>query len=347
MDNFEFVLQSVQKAKTPEDIFGEGTVSQDDIKTLYRRLARDCHPDRIKDPRAEDIFKTLNEMYEKALEKIEKDTYGHHGFVLKYKGKAYEVNKLRFPATVSDYYEGECDRGRVYIEIAAEGMDDLVLDGFRIVKDEMQHNPQSPFAHYLLEPLDTFVASSRRVNVWRTNSMNLYSMKEVMEQYPNGTHPRTAAWMFNRMMEGLGYIHSKGFVHGSVLPPNVLVNPETHGMVFVSMASAVKTGEKAKFVDNDYLNWTAPETNKRIGLTPAADIYMAAKTMMVLMLGGNLMNYDNQVPNSMINFINSCQILAPSRRPQKAWETREEFGKLLKRIFGEKKFHPFEMPKKH
>lgn len=54
--------------------------SADDIKKAYRRLARQFHPDKNKDPKAEERFKTIGEAYE-VLSDPEKraayDSFGH------------------------------------------------------------------------------------------------------------------------------------------------------------------------------------------------------------------------------------------------------------------------------
>lgn len=42
----------------------ERSASQDDIKKAFRKLARTCHPDHVKEPGAEERFKEINEAYE-------------------------------------------------------------------------------------------------------------------------------------------------------------------------------------------------------------------------------------------------------------------------------------------
>ena len=41
-----------------------GTATEDDIKSSYRKLAMQYHPDRNREPDAEDRFKEISEAYE-------------------------------------------------------------------------------------------------------------------------------------------------------------------------------------------------------------------------------------------------------------------------------------------
>ena len=57
--------------------------SQEEIKSAFRRLARQYHPDVCKEPGAIDKFKEVNEAYQvlgDQKKKVQYDTYGHVGF---------------------------------------------------------------------------------------------------------------------------------------------------------------------------------------------------------------------------------------------------------------------------
>ena len=53
----------------------ERGASQDDIKKAYRQLALRFHPDKNKDPGAEEIFKDINEAYEVLSDAQKKESY--------------------------------------------------------------------------------------------------------------------------------------------------------------------------------------------------------------------------------------------------------------------------------
>ncbi len=59
------------------------TASKDEIKSAYRKMAMKHHPDRNKEPDAEEKFKTINEAYEVLSNEQKKtayDQYGHAAF---------------------------------------------------------------------------------------------------------------------------------------------------------------------------------------------------------------------------------------------------------------------------
>lgn len=61
--------------------------SADDIKTAYRKLAMQYHPDRNKDPGAEEKFKEISEAYavlEDQTKRQQYDQYGHAGIDMRY-----------------------------------------------------------------------------------------------------------------------------------------------------------------------------------------------------------------------------------------------------------------------
>jgi molecular chaperone DnaJ len=61
--------------------------SKDEIKDSYRKLAMQFHPDRNKDPAAEERFKEISEAYAVLSDDQKRQTYdqlGHQGFDQRY-----------------------------------------------------------------------------------------------------------------------------------------------------------------------------------------------------------------------------------------------------------------------
>lgn len=56
------------------------TASDDEIKSAYRKLARQYHPDVNKDPGAEDKFKEINEAYQVLSDKEKRQKYDRFGY---------------------------------------------------------------------------------------------------------------------------------------------------------------------------------------------------------------------------------------------------------------------------
>ncbi len=80
-------------------------------------------------------------------------------------------------------------------------------------------------------------------------------MSEVIAAYPKGLDFRDVAWMYKRLLSGLGFVAEMGVVHGAILPSHVLVHPTGHG---------------AKIIDWSYsLNFAALLAPKAVDPDPA------------------------------------------------------------------------------
>ncbi len=175
------------------------------------------------------------------------------------------------------------------------------------------------------------------------------TLEEVREAYPEGVEFQTAVWMFNRLLEGLGYAHRQGIIHGGLIPPNVLIRAEDHAAKLIGWNAAVvdpqRTGDYVRLMNNDFIGFYPPEILEKELPTPAADIFMAAKCL-VYVLGGetDTDKMPDSVPDYLQNFLKSCLILNPYQRPQDAWQVRDEFYRFMQDNYGPPRFHPFAMP---
>jgi molecular chaperone DnaJ len=94
----------------------ERTASDQDIKSAFRRLAKDCHPDRNGgDKDAEQKFKELNEAYEVLKDPQKRGAYdhmGHAAFEAHGRGQGFGPD---FASSMSDIFDdlfGEFMGGR-------------------------------------------------------------------------------------------------------------------------------------------------------------------------------------------------------------------------------------------
>lgn len=64
------------------------------------------------------------------------------------------------------------------------------------------------------------------------------SLADVMLANPDGIDPRHAVWLWRRMLEVLGFVHSVGWTHGCLAPEHALVHPRDHGVLCIGWANA-------------------------------------------------------------------------------------------------------------
>ena len=156
--------------------------------------------------------------------------------------------------------------------------------------------------------------------------------------------------MWRRLLDILGYAHSRGIIHGAVLPPNVVVGTgDLHEVVLTNWQAA--TGENTGVskhiacLDTAYQSWYPPEVTAKQPPTPGTDILMSARCMIAL-LGGDPLSggLPPQIDRRIAGFLKSCLIVGIRQRPQDAWKLRAEFTELIDRLWGRREYRPLIMP---
>jgi len=161
------------------------------------------------------------------------------------------------------------------------------------------------------------------------------SLADVHAAYPGGLDPRDVAWMWRRLLTGLGWAHRAGLVHGAVLPEHVLVHPGEHGLVLVDWCYSVPAGATVPALVARHRAAYPPEVTARQPATAATDIFMATGLMLRLI---------RQPPDALRRFARGCRYDKPRMRPQDAWHLLAEFDELLDDLYGPRRFRPFAMP---
>jgi hypothetical protein len=162
------------------------------------------------------------------------------------------------------------------------------------------------------------------------------SLAEVRRRLPGGVDPRDAAWMWRRLLVGLGAAHRAGLSHGAVLPEHVLIHPAEHGLVLVDWCYSGWPGAPLPAIVGRYRDWYPPDVLSRRTSGPATDIWLATRAMTGLIAG--------LMPAPLGAFARGCRLANASRRPQDAWQLLAELDDLLERLYGPRKFRPFVVP---
>src|SRR5262249_891785 len=148
---------------------------------------------------------------------------------------------------------------------------------------------------------------------------------------------RDVVWMVKRLLVVLGFVHRRGFVHGAVLPPHLLVHPVDHGARLVDWCYAVPPGQRVRALSVAYRDLYAPEIAAKQPVTPQTDIYMAARCALALV--GR-----THVPRALRTFFETCLARSPARRPDDAWKLHDELEELLRRLVGPPRYRRLRMP---
>jgi serine/threonine protein kinase len=187
---------------------------------------------------------------------------------------------------------------------------------------------------------------NKKVNIYRWASGFQNTFEDVIRAYPRGIPPRASIWVWRRILEILSFIHASGMAHGAVLPSNLLVQKNDHGIRLVGYSLAGQKGEKVKSIENSGEAFYPPSLQMERVLSDQLDIVMSARCVIAL-LGGNPSeaSLPSGIPQKLADYIQRVA-LAKSGDPvcQNAWSIREELGRIADDVFGAPQFIPIEMP---
>jgi serine/threonine protein kinase len=134
------------------------------------------------------------------------------------------------------------------------------------------------------------------------------TLEQIVEKVGK-IEPESVAWIVDRILNALLYLHHHGVVHGDIKPQNVIVQPDIHAVVLVDFGLAmVKPTAKAKAMG--YTPFFAPpEQIAGKTLLPESDFYSLGM-LMIYALSGNMkaveqLQVPTTVPKPISSFIKS------------------------------------------
>lgn len=179
----------------------------------------------------------------------------------------------------------------------------------------------------------------------------LYSLEEIKNYYVNGIDPKDMAWMWRRLLNILGFAHQNGVIHGAVLPPNILIEPNDHKLALTgwsfSVRSSASKSNHLTALSLPYESWYPQEVFAKAPATPGLDLLMAARCMLYL-IGADPLGEPNHrnLDSDLQHYFARCLENDPARRPQDAWELLDQFDRVIERLWGPRTFRKFTMPYK-
>jgi serine/threonine protein kinase len=139
-------------------------------------------------------------------------------------------------------------------------------------------------------------------------------------------------WVLSRLLEYTAYLAQVDFVHCGLMPENVFIVPENHGIIIISFYHLTRIGSTVKTISAKYKDWYPPELLQTKLATSGVDLEMVKKIAIYLLgdqsgAGVKLRKTHNA---DFINFL--------IKRHDDPYNTYKEYRELLKNNF-ESKFH--------
>lgn len=152
--------------------------------------------------------------------------------------------------------------------------------------------------------------------------------------------PLDVAWITERILNTLSYMHFRGVIHGDIKPQNVMLQEDTHIVFLVDFGlSEVKPTSSSGNKGYTEL-FSPPEQLAGKTLVPGSDFYSLGMTM-IYALGGGFEAVERKevpadLPDPMCNFIKSLVVRDVMQRPTSAEKLFETFLKVRFDSFGKK-----------
>jgi serine/threonine protein kinase len=363
----ESIASRLTSAGCPEDVFGKIEGLYDEmiftLQKKYRAIARIVHPDLYQTESEQRLahaaFHSLTNWLGKAREKIRSGAYGRKvdpsRTVLRTRKNEYAldgsyVQERRFNLYPCSFME-DGRLHRAVLKVAREARDNSFAEReIRALRTLSRSRDAEKFSAYIPNLIDHFVyenAGAERQAAVLEKYDGWYSLENVHHAYPHGIDPKDMAWMWRRLLVALGFAHTNGILHGAVLPRNVWILPEEHGLMLVNWERAVfdpfTMPGGSSTISSEDAGWYSQEFLRGQSPSFGTDILMSAKVMLWL-LGGDPQAkvFPDSIPTPLRAFLKGC-ILPDRRAPQNAWSLKEEVDELLERLWGKRRFHPFTM----
>ncbi|MGH3242707.1 MAG: molecular chaperone DnaJ [Spirillospora sp.] len=332
-------MARLDRVRVPADLFGDDAV---EAARRYRRLARLVHPDST-GGRTRDAFVRLNALWR---------TYNHDDpTLITTRRHAYRLADDPIGGDLAELYAARLETGGdggVLLKMPRDLRDSDLLEREAVALRQLPKDGDGRFLPYVPRLVESFrhrdasTGAQRQVNVVAALD-GFHTLTEVKRAYPGGVDPRDVAWMWRRLLVGLGFAHRAGVLHGAVLPDHVMIHPGKHGLVLVDWCYSVPgcyahvdtSGRVPAMVDR-FADRYPPEVPGRETASTATDLYMATRCMTDLM--------GDKAPKAMRSFARGCLLTAQNRRPSDAWRLLAEFDELLERLYGPRRFRPFHLP---
>ncbi|MHC1783268.1 MAG: hypothetical protein AB9891_11055 [Anaerolineaceae bacterium] len=373
MNELEKIIAQLEQAETPEQAFGRlkgsPTEQEAELTVLFHRMAKQAHPDAytsLNDKSAAGaVFARLSVLYRQAQGRVREGIYGAGAtpldgwkVVLRTPVRNYVLENSFSEGPLFNSYAGSFEesgqRTPVTVKVPRDPRDnDLTENEAHTIQHLAKGKTARKCSIYLPHLLDSFYYNDggvvRFVNVFE-RQRGWVTLNDVHNAFPNGLDPREMSWIWRRLLVVLGFAHLNGRIHGAVLPENIEILPDQHGLRLMEWSHSVgladppdsPTGQILIPLDTDYRDWYPEEIQRSEPPMPGTDIDMGARCM-IWLLGGDSISkkLPAYVPLALRMFFKGCTLAGKRSRPEDAWALKEEYEDLINKLWGKLKFHPF------
>jgi hypothetical protein len=323
-------LDDILRAVEYSDLFKTGTKKE--LRGLLKLAHPDLHPDN--QVKAKKAFIHINSLWNlrNAPTKTRPGTThaSTSSEIITKKNEYHHLKSIRKSNGVETYRGIDSNGNVAFLLVSTHPkIGEMLMEGVKNLKT-VKSNLTDLYKEFFPDTTDAFRInqSGRKLfGIAQTLPGKNYSLREVLEDYPEGIDGRDVAWIYRRMLVAVGNMHDANVGHGAPTLDAFLINPDTHDLQLTDW-------QFSKELDSD-INMVTPEIKHHYAadkiITRQKDLRILTETALTLV--------DKKVPRQLKAFLNGMK-----RYPTEyAQEALHEFDEILKEVYGPRTFHEFKM----
>lgn len=213
--------------KEPEQLFSSDMAA---AKSEYRILAMAWHPDRNKDPEADEVLSHVNLLYQEACKRLLEGAWQTPG-CLKLNSTDSRTYRIRYHI-MFPFELGETAIGRSIVAYLIDSpYEDLFRGALRWTEGRLypyaSDKMRDEITRYLPGLKSAFAIKDRSVIVVEKRP-GLVRLRDLVEYFNGKLDPKVAAWILSSLYNLLCYFAFAGIVHGDLSLDTYFVDPEKH-----------------------------------------------------------------------------------------------------------------------
>ena len=241
-----FDINRIENAVSCEDIFEN---DKEKVRSLYRELAKKYHPDVSTDKNSAVYFAKITELYNEALEKIDKGIWFEKDVLIleNIKGKKYKLKYLKKHSFELGFFYV----GRQHIIYVLERKNKKYLDNALNVLKSLKYadaSMEKEFKRYFPEVVDNFELKTGEYCLVLKKDSTDFLLSDFLEYYSNQGKEldvKHCAWVVSRLSNICCFLKYNHLVHNGISLINCFISPKYHTiMLFGGWWYCVPEGEK-------------------------------------------------------------------------------------------------------
>lgn len=312
----------------------------DATKTKYKELVKEWHPDSNKNPKAQEVFQKITELYNAALELFKQGTWEKTNYILisKKDGKRIALNY----DTVFDFELGTCYVTKTKIVYVLGSDKKKYFDNALVRIKSLKYadkRMEETLKRCMPKIYQTFQTNNDEYIIVLDKTADVYPLKNVFEYFDDKIVDRHVAWITSRLCNLTCFLKYNGIVHNGININNCFVSPEHHSILLLGgWWYTTKENEKMIGTTKDIfsvMSVTAKGNKKSSYLTDLESVKLLGRQL----LGETncrKLSLDSTIPKAFINFL-------VSGSGDDAYKEYAKWDKALTDSYGARKFIKMEV----